>query len=326
MLRDRTRRHSDARPVPHGCRHSGRAAHEASASRDCPHPFRRSCIISAATAARSFLFVPASRPDRFAKALDSASDCIILDLEDAVAPQDKAVARKAIAQGLVTFTVAQPDRTLVRINAPGTAWHEDDLALLSPWVRKGLGGVMVAKSETPATLDSARAVLGEGSRLVPLIESLEGLDAVQLLARVPGVARLAFGHLDFQLDLGMRCGGEESELASVRLQFVACSRRADLPPPIDGVTTDVRDVERVKSDAFRARAFGFGAKLCIHPDQVAEVNDAFSASTAELDWSRRVLEGAKANEGKAFSLDGHMVDLPVVRLAQRTLLQSNRSS
>ena len=277
--------------------------------------------MSAVSNARSFLFVPASRPDRFAKALDSGADCIILDLEDAVPPQDKAAARDALANRAAEFTPAQLGRTLVRINAAGTPWHAGDLQLLAQWVPRGLAGVMIAKAEAPAVLDAAGAILGQQANLVPLIESLEGLDAAPLIARVPQVSRLAFGHLDFQLDLGMRCSAEEGELAPVRLQLVADSRRARLAPPIDGVTTDTRNADRVSSDALRARAFGFAAKLCIHPDQVAPVNKAFSASPAELEWSRRVVEAAQANAGKAFNLDGRMVDLPVIRLAERTLQQ-----
>ena len=270
-------------------------------------------------AARSLLFVPASRPDRFAKALESRADCIILDLEDAVPPQGKAAARDAIANGLEQFAPSELARRLVRINAHGTPWHADDLRLLAVWVRRGLAGVMVAKAEATAALDAAGGVLGEDAKLVPLIESLQGLDAVHLLARVPRVVRLAFGHIDFQLDLGMRCSSEEGELAPVRLQLVAASRRAQLAPPIDGVTTDARNVARVTGDAQRAGAFGFTGKLCIHPDQVGPVHDALSASPAELDWARRVLEAAQAHEGRAFSLDGRMVDLPVVRLAERAL-------
>jgi citrate lyase subunit beta / citryl-CoA lyase len=148
------------------------------------------------------------------------------------------------------------------------------------------------------------------------------VDAVALLARAPQVSRIAFGHLDFQLDLGMRCGPDESELASVRFALVAASRRAQLPPPIDGVSTDTANRERLLTDTQRARAFGFAGKLCIHPAQVGPVNETFSPSASELAWARRVLEGARAHEGRAFSLDGRMVDLPVIRQAERTLQQA----
>ena len=275
--------------------------------------------MGAAARARSFLFVPGSRPDRFAKAVDAGADCIILDLEDAVPPQDKASARDAVGQGLAGFTPAQLACTLVRINAADTSWHADDLRMLAGWTARGVGGVVVPKAETVDVLQSAAAALGEEAQLVPLIESLAGLDAVDLLGRTPQVVRLAFGHLDFQLDLGMRCSAEETELVPVRLALVAASRRAQLPAPVDGVTTDARNAERASSDARRGRDFGFGAKLCIHPDQVGVVNEAFSASAAEIAWARRVVDAARLHEAKAFSLDGRMVDLPVIRLAERIL-------
>lgn len=272
--------------------------------------------------ARSFLFVPASRPERFAKALQAGADCVILDLEDAVAPEQKEGARDMLDQALAAFSKEQLGRTLVRINAAGTTWHAADLRALAPWVQKGLAGAMVPKSEGAATLHAVAEALGPGAQMVPLVESLAGLDAADLLARARQVVRLAFGHLDFQLDLGMRCGPEETELAPVRLALVAASRRAQLPAPVDGVTTDTSNRERQLVDAQRARAFGFGGKLCIHPIQVAPVNETFSPSSEELAWARRVIDGAKAHCGQAFSLEGRMVDLPVIRLAERTLQQA----
>jgi len=276
---------------------------------------------SAIAHARSFLFVPASRPERFAKALDSGADCVILDLEDAVAPDQKPAARAQVAGGLASFSGAQLARTLVRINPAGTDWHAQDLALLAEWIPRGLAGVMVPKAESPSALRALGVALGPLARLVPLIESLAGLDAVNVLTRTPQVARLAFGHLDFQLDLGMRCDAGEGELASTRFALVAASRRADLPPPIDGVTTDTADAQRLQAEVQRARAFGFGGKLCIHPAQVTAVNGAFAPSASDLEWAQRVVAGAETHRGAAFSLDGRMVDLPVIRLAQRTLKQ-----
>ncbi|VTY35174.1 (3S)-malyl-CoA thioesterase [Xylophilus ampelinus] len=269
--------------------------------------------------ARSFLFVPGTRPERFEKALDAGADCVIVDLEDAVAPDQKATARAQLAQRLPGFTHAQLARTLVRINPSGTPWHAQDLVVVAEWVGQGLAGVMVPKAESPSQLRAVGLALGPSATMVPLVESLAGLDAIDVIARTPQVARLAFGHLDFQLDLGMRCEAEESELAYIRFALVAASRRAELPPPIDGVTTDTGNVQRLQKDVQRARGFGFGGKLCIHPAQVAAVNEALAPSTVELEWAQRVVAAADRHGGAAFSLDGRMVDLPVIRSAQRTL-------
>jgi citrate lyase subunit beta/citryl-CoA lyase len=272
--------------------------------------------------ARSFLFVPSSRPDRFAKAIDSAADCVILDLEDAVAPEQKSAARAHLADAFPSMDRDQLARTLVRINAAGTPWHGEDVRLLARWVPAGLAGAMVPKAENASGLRAVGVGVGPQALLVPLIESLAGLDAVDTIARTPQVERLAFGHLDFQLDLGMRCEPDEAELAPVRFALVAAARRATLPPPVDGVTTSTQDSQRLAVDVARARASGFGGKLCIHPAQAAAVNVAFAPTAAEVDFARRVLAGAAASRGAVFNLDGRMVDLPVIRLAERTLLQS----
>lgn len=269
--------------------------------------------------ARSFLFVPASQPERYEKALASGADCIVLDLEDAVAPDQKAVARGQLEVQLAGFSRAQLGRILIRINPAGTDWHAQDLAVLAKWAPRGLIGAMVPKAESPSVLREVSIAIGPSAYLVPLIETLAGLDAIDLLARAPQVTRLAFGHLDFQLDLSMRCRGEEIELAPMRFALVAASRRAELAPPIDGVTTDIANAQQTQIDAQRARAFGFGGKLCIHPSQVAAVNEAFSPSAEELKWAQRVVDAAEFHGEAAFSMDGKMVDLPVVRLAERTL-------
>lgn len=265
--------------------------------------------------ARSLLFVPATRPERFPRAVDSGADCIIVDLEDAVSEDSKDSAREHLMRYLPQLAPAQLARTVVRVNAVGTPWHPADIALLRDWAGQGVA-VMLPKAEQAAALRSVANELGDAALIVALVESLCGLDAADALAREPQVVRLAFGHLDFQLDLGMRASPEEPELAFARNALVAASRRARLPAPIDGVTTDTGDAERVAADARRARAFGFGGKLCIHPAQVVGVNEALGYSEAEQAWARRVLEEAARRGGEVFSLEGRMVDLPVIRAAE----------
>ncbi len=271
--------------------------------------------------ARSFLFVPATRLDRLDKAFATGADAVIVDLEDAVAPDSKAPARLALAERLPALHASLRQRLLVRINAVGTPWHEEDLALMALWSGQRLGAVMLPKSETAVALRAVVGRLGAPGQVLALVESLAGLDNVDALAREPGVLRLAFGHLDFQLDLGMRCMPEEPELNSVRLALVAASRRARLPAPIDGVATATGDGARLAADVSRARAFGFGGKLCIHPAQVEGVNTAFAPSDSELAWARRVVDAAAQQSGQAFSLEGKMVDLPVI-LSAKALLAS----
>jgi len=268
------------------------------------------------THASTLLFVPATRPERYAKALASGAGGVIVDLEDAVAPDAKIAARDQLAAGLAALEPAQRARCLVRVNAEGTPWHADDLALVATLVQQGLAGAMVPKAESAAALGALAKTLGPRAALVPLLESVAGLDAIDALARAPQVVRLAFGHLDFQLDLDMACEADEAELLPVRLAIVMASRRANLPAPLDGVTTSTDDIARLQTDASRSRRMGFGGKLCIHPGQVPVVRAALEPDAAQREWARRVLEATREG-GAVFSLDGRMVDAPVIRRAQR---------
>ena len=281
------------------------------------------CGMSAALAsARSFLFVPANRPERFAKALASGADAVIIDLEDAVSPADKAAARRP-ADGRIHATHHGRPRAaiVVRMNAAGSPFHDDDLGLLQQLAGAGPGRRDGAQGRDRGRPAPRRCNVGPASALLPLIESVAGLDAAGVLAKAPQVLRLAFGNLDFQADLGLACAPDETELMPVRLALVLASRRALLPPPVDGVTPGKQDLVQLQRDAARAQRGGFGGKLCIHPAQVAGVNAAFSPSTTQLEWARRVLAAFDAAGGGVCSLDGRMVDAPVVRLARRTLAQ-----
>ncbi|WP_246312200.1 HpcH/HpaI aldolase/citrate lyase family protein [Pseudaquabacterium terrae] len=275
-------------------------------------------MTSRLAAARSLLFVPGNRPDRFEKALASGADAVILDLEDSVPPPDKAAARQAIsAQWPALLPLNVP--LLVRINAASSAAWSDDLAAIAGL--SGLAGVMVSKAESPATLGELTALL-DGVPLLPLVETVAGFDAVRALAAAPGVLRLAVGHIDFMADAGMSCDERESELVPLRFAVAMATRASSLAPAIDGVTVQTSDEQRLRADTLRALRFGFGAKLCIHPRQVAGVHEALAPTEQELAWARRVIAADQASGGAAVQLDGRMVDLPVVLQARNTLARA----
>lgn len=277
--------------------------------------------------ARTFLFVPGDRPERHERALASGAGAVIVDLEDAVAPERKADARTRIEDSFAELPATAHGRLLVRTNAADTPWHGDDLALLGRLAAQGrLAGVVLPKAERAADLAALARAVGPAVALLPLVESVAGLDALDALAASPQVLRLVFGHLDFQADAGLACGADESELVPVRLALVLATRRAGLAPPVDGVTADWRDAARLASDAARARRGGFGAKLCIHPEQVAGVQAAFTPGADELAWARRVRDAVGAAGGGVVNVDGRMVDAPVLKLAERLLAQASETT
>lgn len=256
----------------------------------------------------SLLFVPASRPERIAKALAAAADAVIVDLEDAVAPADKDAARAALAAAL---DPARP--VMVRVNGADTPWFPEDLELLA---HPGVAAAMLPKAEDPEDV-AVVAAAAAGKPVLPLVESGSGFERRLALAHAKGVQSLVFGQIDFQADLGMRCS--EEELTSFRVALVLASRLAGIAPPIDGPTTAIDDEDQLRADAQRARRLGFGGKLCIHPRQVAVVNECFTPTAYEVAWAKRVIEADAGARGAAVAVDGKMVDRPVVLRAQSIL-------
>lgn len=273
----------------------------------------------------SFLFVPATQPERLPKALASGADLVIADWEDAVAPADKERARTALADALTALPAPQRARLLVRINSEATPWFAADLQALAQLTAQGLAGAVVPKAERAQTLQAVARAAGPQAALVPLVESVAGLAAADALAAAPQVARLAFGHLDFQVDAGMACADDEQELLPVRMALVLASRRAGLAAPIDGVTVDTRNPERMGRDAERARRMGFGGKLCIHPAQVPVLHAAFDPDEAAVTHAQRVRQALEQAGVGVCVLDGRMVDAPVLAQAEQTLLRHARA-
>ena len=251
------------------------------------------------------LFVPADRPDRIAKALAAGADGAIVDLEDAVAPARKDAARDGLAGAL---PAGRDVALLLRVNAVGTRWHDADVA-----AARGFDGVVLPKAEDAAAIDALRGALRGGAVVVALIETVAGLEAVDALARAAD--RIAFGSIDFALDLG--CAHTRMALLPIRSRLVRAARLAGRPAPLDGVTAAVDDADAVSDDAAHGAEMGFGGKLLIHPRQIGPARAAFRPRPAEIAWAERVA-GAAAEDG-AVMVDGAMVDAPVVARARRIL-------
>ena len=272
---------------------------------------------SAVKAPFSYLFVPGDRPERFDKALSSGADAIVIDLEDAVAANDKAPAREHIGAWLNAHSDVG-ERVLVRINDAGTPWFDADLGLVRG---AGIRAIMLPKVEHGQQIDRVRAALPAAGFVVPIIESARGVLAVESIAVVPAVQRLAFGTLDYAVDLDL--SGDERGLTYAACRIAIASRAAGLLAPIAGVTTDIDDEGKLLADLAFARACGFGAKLCIHPRQVAALHRALAPRPEEIAWAQRVLSATNGAPG-AVQVDGQMVDRPVLLKAKSILQRAPR--
>jgi citrate lyase subunit beta/citryl-CoA lyase len=263
---------------------------------------------------RSYLFVPADRPERYAKACAAGADAVIVDLEDAVPAEAKDAAREALGRWL-----ASAPQVLVRVNGAGTPWFTADIDLCRS---SAVAAVILTKAERAEDIE--HVVRNTGKPVIALIESACGIENAGALAAARGTQRLAFGAIDFALDLGI--AEEADTLTYFRLRLTLASRLCNLAAPIDGVTTAIDDANRIAADIRDAKRLGFGAKLCIHPKQVRVVHQAFAPSPEEVAWAQRVIEAAKRTGGAAVAVDGRMVDAPVIAIAEQVLRDAKRAS
>ncbi|WP_026851965.1 HpcH/HpaI aldolase/citrate lyase family protein [Glaciibacter superstes] len=256
------------------------------------------------------LFVPGDRPDRFEKAVGSGADLVILDLEDAVAPAQRAKATRDVVAALGAGL-----RAAVRVVAATEPEFSAQLELLA-----GVApiAVMLAKAESDVEVADAGRLLGGHIPLIPLIESAAGIVDAARIAAVPSVVRLAFGSFDFVLDVD----GDAPELLSyASAALVIASRAAGIASPLAAPSAEIRDLDRVRAEALVARAFGFGGMLTIHPAQVSVVSAAFLPTREEIEQAEMVIA---VSEGVA-AVGGRMIDRPIIERARRTLARRGRS-
>lgn len=261
--------------------------------------------------ARTFLFTPGNRPDRFQKAIRSAADPIILDLEDSVAATARPEARLAITE-FVRNTA--PGRLLVRINPVGSSDFPTDVEMLGALSSEApgmLAGVVVPKAEGAGAIEAAAQAAG-GVPVLGLIESVKGLYAANEILTCSVESRLAFGALDFTLDVG---GGACALLDSARIHLVLQSRLAAAVAPVDSPSENISDPNAVGRSARNAAELGMGGMLAIHPTQLSEISAAFAPSNNHVAWARSVLVGGD----DAVKVDGKMVDAPVLTRARQIL-------
>jgi citrate lyase subunit beta/citryl-CoA lyase len=269
--------------------------------------------------ARSFLFAPGSEERKLVRALESGADAVVADLEDAVAPAEKAAARD-LATRLMTVASPGPVR-LVRVNGAGTEWHDGDLAAVAG---SGIDGVVLPKA-------TAAAVSAVGDRLglpiVAIVETARGLREGFEIGSDERVSVLLLGAVDLGLELGLEPRADGQEILFARSSLVVDSAAAGLRGPVDRVWVDVRDLDGLARDCEVARSLGFRGKALVHPDQVGPTHEGFAPSASELQRAREIVAAYEraVGEGRGVvALDGEMIDVPVVERA-RELLSETRS-
>ncbi|MCW2295412.1 HpcH/HpaI aldolase/citrate lyase family protein [Rhodococcus erythropolis] len=260
-------------------------------------------------AARTALFVPGNRPERFIKATSSGADCVIVDLEDAVAADDKDKARDHVDNWLARGGVGA-----IRINSLDTTWARADVEMV-----RGYDCVVVLpKAHTTDDIAWLHDQLGHRRAIAPLLETPAGILNAAALCAAPGVVRAAFGSVDLGTELGIEPNSHLG-MQHARSTVVLSSAAAHIAPPLDGVTTDLQSDARLRADTEHAAALGFTGKLCIHPSQISTVRALLSPTARETDWAQRVVDGAAADRTGALTIDGQMIDRPVVERARRIL-------
>ncbi len=267
---------------------------------------------------RSLLFVPGTRPDRFASALASGADAVVFDLEDSVDPTRKAEARTAV----VAF-LSQPPSTsaslIVRVNSFGSAWYSEDIESIASL--QSIRAIVLPKAEVPAQVAAAARATASG-RVIPLIETARGvLNAASIAAAAESIPALLFGAEDLTAQIGIPRTIDGDELVFARSQVVlaATSVGADA---IDAVFINITALDDLRRDALRARSMGFRGKMAIHPSQVPVIHEVFSPSPEERTHAQRIVdafEQAQSDGEAVIRLDDRMVDMPVVVRAKRLL-------
>jgi citrate lyase subunit beta / citryl-CoA lyase len=281
------------------------------------------------TTTRTMLFTPCNHARHVEKALSGPADAVILDLEDAVAVDEKPGARELLP-AILSGRPANSPRIFVRVNALTTPFAYADLRAA---VREGLDGIMLPKVESRdqvavadwliGALEAEHGLAANSVELLPIIETavaLTRLDEIAIAA--PRIRRLTFGAGDFTLDTNMEWTPGNEGVLWARIRTVVASRTAGLAAPIDTVYPALSDLAGFESEARQARRLGFEGKLCLHPDQVTIANQAFTPTDAEVSEAHRILEAfehAVAIGSASIQLDGRFIDYPIAERARRVV-------
>lgn len=258
----------------------------------------------------TWLYAPGDRPHVVAKALTRGADAVVVDLEDAVAPDRKAYARAATAEFLAE---PPPVPVHVRVNALGSPWGEEDAAALAR--APGLSGLRLPKVTSPAEIIQVGSRVATG--LHALVESALAVELAYVIATAhPGLRGISLGEADLRADLGVR---DDRGLDWSRSRVIVAARAAGLPPPAQSVHPDIRDLPGLAASCAHGRALGFLGRAAIHPRQLPVIERAYLPTEEEIERAESVLKAAASDPGAQALPDGRFIDAAMVTAAQRTL-------
>lgn len=263
---------------------------------------------------KTWLFVPATRIDRVAKAFASGVDAVIVDLEDAVASEDKADAREALQQ-YHDSTGYQP--IWVRINKSGSEEFFKDIVLCQKMSH--LAGVLLAKAEQAEDINNVHQLTN--LPVIALIESAIGLYQIDSMAKVSSLVGFSYGFLDLCNDLRVQVGTSAADIIAnqIRYQLILTSKVHQLSPPIDTIYPDFNDEIGLSERVNLWSQMGMSGMLCIHPKQVVVVQQALQPTDETLLFAQRVVEEYERSGQAVFEIDGEMVDAPVIERCRQLL-------
>ncbi|MFJ4579743.1 HpcH/HpaI aldolase/citrate lyase family protein [Streptomyces echinatus] len=264
----------------------------------------------------TWLYVPGDRPHVVAKALVAGADVVVIDLEDAVAPDRKEYARTATAELLAQ---PRPVPVHVRVNALDGPWAAADLTALAGL--PGLSGLRLPKVTSP---DQVRqAAVTTPVPLYALLESALGIEHAYAIATAhPALRGISLGEADLRADLGVRA---EAGLDWPRSRVVVAARAAGLAPPPQSVHPDIRDLDGLAASCAHGRALGFLGRAAIHPRQLPVIERAYLPTPAEIEHAETITKAAASDQGAQALPDGRFIDAAVVAMAQRTLSLTYRT-
>jgi citrate lyase beta subunit len=269
---------------------------------------------SALKVRRSLLFVPGSRPERFDKAVAAGADMVCIDLEDAVAPADKQHARDTVL-AFLNHQPALPCELGLRMNAVNTEEGQADLAALQARHVK-TSFIMVPKVDAAADIAAVTAASGEEASVFPVIESARGLMNANEILASQNVHCALFGGVDFCADVG--CAMDWDSLLVARSTLAIASAANDVTL-FDVPYLDVKDDTGLIEETTHVRRLGVPARSAIHPAQIDGIHQALAPSAAEIEHAHAIIEAFNAAEGGAALYNGKLIELPVIKTAQRIL-------